>query len=134
VTVSTAPGAGKVVPHVEAVMPAQPTNKSMPALVEDQEAAFEAQLDKDFFQSTGKGKKAKLTKAEKRALKFMVRRDDDVGGQYLKEDASIDVEGAKAKIAKDQKKAAPKNFVETGGGSKFVGARGNHSNKLIEKK
>jgi len=104
----------------------------MPALLDHQEAAFEAQLDKDFFQASGKGKKAKLTKAEKRALKFMVRRDDDEGGAYIKDDASIDVHGAKAKIAKDQRKAAPKNFVETGGGAKFVGARGNHSNKLIE--
>jgi len=129
--VSTAAAAAKAVAPSEPVTVAKPTNKSMPALLNDQEAAFEAQLDKDFFQGAGKGKKAKLTKAEKRALKFAVRRDDDEAGDYMGDDASIDVQGAKAKIAKDQRKAAPKNFVETGGGAKFVGARGNHSNKLI---
>ena len=75
---STAAAAAKAVAPSEPVTVAKPTNKSMPALLNDQEAAFEAQLDKDFFES-GKGKKAKLTKAEKRALKFMVRRDDDQG-------------------------------------------------------
>ena len=65
---STAAAACKAVAPSEPVTVAKPTNKSMPALLNDQEAAFEAQLDKDFFQGAGKGKKAKLTKAEKRGF------------------------------------------------------------------
>lgn len=110
-------------------------NKSMPVLANDAEEAFEAQLDKDFFQAANKAKKAKLTKAEKRALKFMARREEAQSGELLfDEDESVqDVDTIKAMLANDRRqKKSHKNFVETGGGQKFVGAKGNHSNKLID--
>lgn len=133
VSMSTALGAraqSEVVPQPNALN----ANKSMPLLVNDAEEAFEAQLDKEFFQAAKKDKKAKLTKAEKRALKFMIRREEAQSGELLfdEDDSAQDVHAIKSMLANGKKqKNGHKNYVETGGGQKFVGAKGNHSNKLI---
>lgn len=47
--------------------------------------------------------------------------------------AGLNVEELKTMLASGKRqRRGKKQFVETGGGAKFVGARGNHSNKMTE--
>lgn len=75
---------------------------------------FEAQLDKEFFQENlNKGKKVKLTKAEKRALKFMARREGGVGAEIVFDDiGSQNIPAVKSMLTNDKKfKKGGKNRV-----------------------
>ena len=85
-------------------------------------------------------KKAKLNKGEKRALKFLMKRELQETGQPLdinKITKGGDLSELKAMLAVESRKesdGAHKSYVQTGGGQKRknVGARGigNNSNKL----
>ena len=78
---------------------------------------FEAQLDKEFFhESINKGQKVKLTKAEKRALKFMARREGAEGAEVIFESDSVhDLGAVKSVLASDKRfKKGGKNRVEAG--------------------
>ena len=107
----------------------------------------EDDLDKEFFQKAPGGtqpKNGKLNKGEKRALKFLMKRELEGTGQELdlnKIAKGGDVAELKAYLAGQDRKvveAGHLNYVETGGGhkAKNVGARGigNNSNKLMDYK
>ena len=103
---------------LQAVLPQNRAKAAVAAQLLEDEGVFEAQLDKEFFQErASKGQKVKLTKAEKRALKFMARREEAQSGDGTLDevDSAQDLHALKSMLAGGQRQQkGRKQRVEAG--------------------